>query len=128
MRTDRIEVIDPFMSLLTDSKGVYDALNNELPQDDKKSAVEMPIIEELLDRLMGRCRWIPHNFNPADGLTKLQGAHLQPLMDLLKTGFISKRKRPSLKNGPQLKKLPDTLLDTNSQVEQRNPKNTLQLV
>ena len=53
LRTDRVEVIDPFMSLLSDSKGVYDALNNELPQDDKKAAVEMPIIEEMLSRLRG---------------------------------------------------------------------------
>ena len=37
LRTDRVEVIDPLMSLLSDSKGVYDALNNELPQDDEVS-------------------------------------------------------------------------------------------
>ena len=54
LRTDRVEVIDPFVSLLSDSKNVYDALNNELPQDDKKAAVETPIIEELLDRMRGR--------------------------------------------------------------------------
>ena len=71
---------------LSDSKGVFDSLNNELPQDDKKSAVEMPIIEELLQRMNGRSRWIPHNVNPSDGLTKLKGAHMQPLMDLLQSG------------------------------------------
>ena len=70
LRTDRVEVIDPFMSLLSDSKNVYDALNNELPQDDKKAAVETPIIEELLERMRGRSRWIPHNANTSDGLTK----------------------------------------------------------
>ena len=86
LRTDRPEVIDPFCSLLSDSKGVFDSLNNELPQDDKKSAVEMPIIEELLQRMNGRSRWIPHNVNPSDGLTKLKGAHMQPLMDLLQSG------------------------------------------
>ena len=73
--------------MLSDSKGLYDALNNELPQDDKKSAVEMPIIEQMLRRMNGRSRWIPHNFNPSDGLTKLKGAHLAPLLDLLKSGF-----------------------------------------
>ena len=87
LRTDRPEVIDPEASLLSDSKGLYDALNNELPQDDKKSAVEMPIIEQMLRRMGGRSRWIPHNFNPSDGLTKLKGAHMAPMMDLLKTGF-----------------------------------------
>ena len=75
------------MSLLSDSKNVYDALNNELPQDDKKAAVETPIIEELLERMRGRSRWIPHNANPSDALTKIIGAHVQPLMDLLKSGF-----------------------------------------
>ena len=87
LRTERPEIIDPEVSLVSDSKGLYDALSNELPQDDKKSAVEMPIIEALLNRMTGRSRWVPHNFNPADGLTKLKGAHLAPLLDLLKTGF-----------------------------------------
>ena len=91
LRTDRPEVIDPMCSLCSDSKCVYDALNNELPQDDKKAAVEMPIIEELLSRMHGRCRWFPHNVNPSDGLTKLKGAHIQPLMDLLATGFYHLR-------------------------------------
>ena len=48
LRTDRPEVVDPEVSLLSDNKGLYDALNNELPQDDKKAAVEMPIIEGIL--------------------------------------------------------------------------------
>jgi len=87
LRTDRPEVIDPEVSLLSDSKGLYDALNNELPQDDKKCGVEMPIIEGMLARMRGRSRWIPHNVNPADALTKLKGAHVEPLLSLLKTGF-----------------------------------------
>ena len=64
-------------------------MNNELPQDDKKSAVETPIIEEMLGRMNGRLRWIPHNKNPSDGLTKIKGAHMDPLMDLLRTGFYT---------------------------------------
>ena len=87
LRTDREEIVDPEVSILSDSKGLYDALNNELPQDDKKSVVETPIIEEMLNKMGGRARWISHNFNPADGLTKLKGAHLAPLMDLLNSGF-----------------------------------------
>ena len=54
LRTDRSNVIDPEASVISDSKGLYDALNNELPQDDKKSAVEMPIIEQMLARMNGR--------------------------------------------------------------------------
>ena len=61
-----LRLLTPFSSLVSDSKGVYDALNNELPQDDKKAAVEMPIIEELLSRSFGRSRWVPHNFNPSE--------------------------------------------------------------
>ena len=55
LRSDRPEVIDPEMSLLSDSKGLYDALNNELPQDNKQCAVEMPIIEQQLARMRGSC-------------------------------------------------------------------------
>ena len=47
----------------------------------------MPIIEQMLKSMNGRSRWVPHNYNPSDGLTKLKGAHMAPLMDLLKTGF-----------------------------------------
>ena len=75
LRTDRAEIMDPMMTLCSDSKGTYDALNNELPQDDKKSAVEVPIIEEILDRMHGRSRWFPHNKYPVGGLSKLKGAH-----------------------------------------------------
>ena len=88
LRTHRPEVLDPLVSLVLDRKGLYDALNNELPQDDKKSAVEVPIIEEILRRARARSRWVPHNYNPSDGLTKLKEAHLAPMLDLLKTGFI----------------------------------------
>ena len=36
LRIDRTEVQDPLCTLITDSKGDYDALKNELPQDDKE--------------------------------------------------------------------------------------------
>eukprot|EP00973_Karenia_brevis_P015944 2179836-Karenia_brevis.AAC.1 len=36
LRTERPEVKDPLCTLIIDSKGLYDALNNELPQDDKE--------------------------------------------------------------------------------------------
>eukprot|EP00973_Karenia_brevis_P088094 12215499-Karenia_brevis.AAC.1 len=71
--------------MISDSKGLFDALNNKLPQDDRKSATETPILEEQMRRMHGRCRWVPHNYNPADALTKLKGAHLAPLMELLRT-------------------------------------------
>ena len=96
LRTDRAEVQDPLCTLIPDSKGVYDAFNNELPQDDKKSAVEIPIIEQIMTMMTGRCRWVPHNLNPSDALTKIKCAHLQPCLDLLSSGMyqqIAQRKR-----------------------------------
>eukprot|EP00973_Karenia_brevis_P008716 1178527-Karenia_brevis.AAC.1 len=71
--------------MVSDSKALFDALNNGLPQDRKKGATETPIIEEQMKRMHGRCRWVPHNYNPADALTKCKGAHLAPLMELLRT-------------------------------------------
>eukprot|EP00973_Karenia_brevis_P046944 6513313-Karenia_brevis.AAC.1 len=38
-------------------------------------------------RMHSRCRLVSHNYNPADALTKLKGAHLAPLMELLRTGM-----------------------------------------
>ena len=100
LRIDSPSVRDPECSLVSASKGLYDALNNELPQDDNKSAVEMPIVEEMLKRMNGRSRWVPLNFNPSDGLTKLKGAHMAPLIDLLQSGMYHLRRRKrSLSSG-----------------------------
>ena len=43
---------DPENTLVMDSKGLFDALNNDSPQDDRKSALEVPIIEEFMRRTM----------------------------------------------------------------------------
>ena len=52
--------------------------------EDDRAALESAIIQESLAKLKARLRWIPHNFNPSDALTKLpQQAHMQPLYDLL---------------------------------------------
>ena len=68
---------DPVSTLVMDSKGLFDALDNDLPQDDKKSALEVPIIEEFLPRAMCRPRCCPHNRNAADTMTKFNGAVVQ---------------------------------------------------
>eukprot|EP00973_Karenia_brevis_P052613 7308730-Karenia_brevis.AAC.1 len=39
-----------------------------------------------MKRMFGRRCWVPHNYNPADALTKLKGAHQAPWMELLRTG------------------------------------------
>ena len=65
---------DPESTLVMDSKGLFDALDNDLPQDDRKSALEVPIIEEFMRTAMCRPRWCPHNRNAADAMTKVQGS------------------------------------------------------
>ena len=72
-----------------DSKGLFDALDNDLPQDDRKSALEVPIIEEVMRRAMCRPRWCPHNRNAADAMTKFKGAYSEPLFTLLRTGVYT---------------------------------------
>ena len=72
-----------------DSKGLFDALNNDLHQDDRKSALEVPIIEEFMRRAMCRPRWCPHNRNAADAMTKFKGAQSEPLFTLLRTGMYT---------------------------------------
>ena len=95
---------DPESTLVMDSKGLYDSLDNELPQDDKKSALEVPIIVEFLKRIGGRARWVPHNKNPGDAMTKFKGAHMLPLLQLLKTGFYEMRgEREELESRAQQK-------------------------
>ena len=78
---------DPDSTLVMDSKGLFYALDNDLPQDDRKSALEVPIIEEFMRRAMCRPRWCPHNRNAADAMTKFKGAHSEPLFTLLRTGM-----------------------------------------
>ena len=70
-------------------KVFFDALDNDLLQDDRKSALEVPSIEEFMRRAMCRPRWCPHNRNAADATTKLKGAHSEPLFTLLRTGMYT---------------------------------------
>ena len=65
---------DPESTLVVDSEGLFDALDNDLPQDDRKSALEVPIIEVFMRRAMCRPRWCPHNRNAADAMTKFKGS------------------------------------------------------
>ena len=74
IRNENPAYYDPESTLVMDSKGLFDALDNDLPQDDRKSALEVPIIEELMRRAMCRPRWCPHNRNAAKAMTKVQGS------------------------------------------------------
>ncbi len=73
--------------VVRESKGLLDALDNYLASDDRKSAVEMSVIEELLARAVGWMRWTPHNNSPSDALTKFRGAHTEPFMRLMNDGM-----------------------------------------
>ena len=76
-------------TLVMDSTGLFDALDNDLPQDDWKSALEVPIIEEIMRRAMCRPRLCPHNRNAAGAMTKFKGVHSEPLFMLLRTGMYT---------------------------------------
>ncbi|CAJ1399663.1 unnamed protein product [Effrenium voratum] len=79
---------DPLTIAVADAKSLYDASASEQAQgDDDRSALEIGIIQESIAKLSGRMRWIPHNFNPADALTKLK-AHMEPMMKLLKSNSL----------------------------------------
>ena len=95
--------LDPAAVAIADAKSLFDALHSEQASgEDDRSALEIAIIQESLQKLHGRIRWIPHNFNPADGLTKLEGAHMQPLMKLLRTNHLMiEQEEHVLKQGKQ---------------------------
>ena len=44
-----------------------------------------------MEQLGCRPRWVPHDKNPADALTKCEGAHVEPLSRLLRTSTFSIR-------------------------------------
>ena len=78
--------MDPNSVVVMDAKALYDGLNTDQPQgDDERSALEQAIIKESLSITRGRPRWIPHNENPSDALTKMDGAHTKPMLDLLRS-------------------------------------------
>ena len=97
--------VDPESTLVMDSKGLYDSLDNELQPDDKKSALEVPIILVSMKRICGRARWVHHNKNPAGAMTKFKGAHMEPLLGLLRSGMYAMcGEREELESRAQQKK------------------------
>ena len=67
---------DPLSLAIVDGKSVFDASATEQATgEDDASALEIAIIQDSLTRCQGCVRWVPHNRNPSDMLTKLNGAH-----------------------------------------------------
>ena len=98
--------MDPLTVALIDAKSVFDSTSSPERQfqgEDDRAALESAIIQESLVKLKSRLRWIPHNFNPADSLTKLpQQAHMQPLYDLLeKQNMTIQKEEDELATGRQ---------------------------
>ncbi|CAE7228874.1 pol [Symbiodinium sp. CCMP2592] len=79
---------DPRSVVVIDAKALYDSLLNDQAGECERSNLEIAVIKESLQVCKSRPRWVPHNMNPADALTKYPGAHLEPLVRLLKTGMF----------------------------------------
>ena len=95
--------VDPLAVAVVDAKSLYDAsVNDQSTGEDDRAALEIAIIKDSLSKLHGRLRWIPHNANPADHLTKAIGAHEQPLMQfMLSASFSIEEEHEVLDRGKQ---------------------------
>ena len=86
---------DPESTLVMDSKGLFDALDNYLPRMTGNLLSEVPTIEEFMRRAMCRPRWCSHNRNAADAMTKFKGAHSEPSFTLRRTGMYTLKSEKS---------------------------------
>ena len=76
---------DPSMIAVIEAKSVFDSVKNEQAQgEDDRAALEVALIKESHSKVRGRIRWVPHNENPADLLTKGSGAHEEPMMSMMR--------------------------------------------
>lgn len=84
---------DPTTVAIVDAKSLFDSTSSAERQfqgECDRSALESAIIQESLAKLRSRLRWVPHNANPADGLTKLPtAAHMAPLHELMDRGGMT---------------------------------------
>ena len=93
---------DPRSVVVIDAKALYDSLLNDQAGECERSNLEVAVIKESLQVCRSRVRWVPHNFNPADSLTKYPGAHLEPLVRLLKAStFKVTDEQQTLQGGRQ---------------------------
>ena len=70
---------------VTDAKSLYDNLTREqFTGAERRAALEVSVIRESLMALGGQARWIPHEENPSDCLTKLKG-NASRLVEMLRT-------------------------------------------
>ena len=77
---------DPRSIAILDAKSLFDSLLSDQPSDCERTNLEIAVIRESLQVCRARARWVPHNKNPSDALTKFSGAHMEPLIKMLRTG------------------------------------------
>ncbi|CAL1154344.1 unnamed protein product [Cladocopium goreaui] len=72
---------------IVDAKSLYDHLSKETvgTTSDKRTALEMQVIRQVLSETHANIKWVPHPRMIVDGLTK-RGGNLNPLYDLIDTG------------------------------------------
>ena len=76
----------PQLLAVSDSKSMFDKLIVEqFTNAEKRAALEVAVIRDSLRSLGGQPRWVPHELNVSDCLTKKKG-NSAPLLELLKTG------------------------------------------
>ncbi|CAE7807940.1 unnamed protein product [Symbiodinium sp. CCMP2592] len=71
---------DPRSLVIIDAKSLFDSLLSGQPCECERTNLEVAVIQESLQVCKARPR-----HNPADALTKFPGAHLEPLVKLLKS-------------------------------------------
>eukprot|EP00439_Symbiodinium_sp_Y106_P050867 s3255_g6.t1 len=89
---------DPGSVVVIDAKALYDGIMSDQMGECERSNLEIAVIKESLQVCRSRTRWVPHNLNPADALTKYPGAHLDPLVRLLKTGSFQVTEEQTAQN------------------------------
>ena len=73
------------LAVVTDAKSMYDNLVREQYSGaEKRAALELCVIKDSLDSLGGLPRWVPHDKNPVDCMTKVKG-NAVTMLTLLKT-------------------------------------------
>ena len=84
----------PNLLAVSDSKSLYDSIAKEqYTGAEKRSALEICVIRNSLKQMNGTARWVPHQENPSDCLTKLKG-NTARLLELLQKGSYTKSFKP----------------------------------
>ena len=76
----------PRMLAVSDSKSMFDNLNREqYTGAEKRAAQEIAVIRDSLESMSGVPRWVPHERNVSDCLTKVKG-NAASLIEFMKKG------------------------------------------